>query len=133
MALKKIKKLGKGNQVDLATKLKVGDKVMIISGGNKKKAKNIISKTGKILRFTSNKQRVVVEGLNYVKRHKRAMASDEQQGILTKEAPVHISNVMFFSDEEKRPVRLKAKVLDDGTKVRGYIKPGTTEFKQLDS
>lgn len=117
----------------LETKLKVGDPVMVISGGNKAKAKISKGQTGRILRFSPKTNRVYVEGVNMIKRHKRAMRSDETSGVITKEGSIHISNVMYFRDDIKKPVRIKMKSLDNGQKVRGFVHPETKEFEQIDA
>lgn len=115
----------------VATKLRVGDTVMIITGGNKNKGRILQGQTGKILRFLPKRERVVVEGLNIIKRHKRAMTSRDSSGIIDKEGSVHISNVMYYAEELKRPVRLRMQFLDDGRKVRGYINPESKQFEQI--
>ena len=122
-----------GTKILMNTSLRAGDVVMVIAGGNKKKGKTLKGPTGKILRFLPKRNRVVVEGLNLVKRHKRAMTSNEQSGVITKEGSIDISNVMFYSEELKRPVRLKSKALEDGRKVRGYIHPKTKKFETIDA
>lgn len=122
-----------GTKILMNTSLRAGDVVMVIAGGNKKKGKTLKGQTGKILRFLPKRNRVVVEGLNLVKRHKRAMTSNEQSGVITKEGSIDISNVMFYSEELKRPVRLKSKALEDGRKVRGYIHPKTKKFETIDA
>ena len=116
----------------MLSKLRVGDPVMVITGGNSKKGKQLKSRTGKILRFMPKRGRVVVEGLNMIKRHKRAMTSTDSAGIIEKEGSVDISNVMYYSEELKRPVRIRMKQLEDGRKVRGYLRPNTKEFEQID-
>ncbi|HQH25943.1 MAG TPA: 50S ribosomal protein L24 [Oligoflexia bacterium] len=116
----------------IVTALKVGDPVMVLCGGNKKKGKILKSQTGKVLRILPKRSRVVVEGLNIIKRHKKAMTSRDSAGILEKEGSVHISNVMYYREELKRPVRIKMKLLDDGRKVRGFINPQTKKFEQID-
>lgn len=116
----------------LHTDLRQGDQVMVIAGGNKKKGKVLKGQVGKILRILPKSDRLVVEGVNYIKRHKRAMTSNDTAGIIQKEGSVHISNVMFYSQELNRPVRIKFKTLEDGRKVRGYINPKTRAFEQID-
>lgn len=123
----------KASEQPMVTRLRKGDTVMVLVGGNSKKQKVLKGQTGKILRFLPKKNRVVVEGLNMIKRHKRAMSPQDSAGIITKEGSVHISNVMFYSEELKRPVRLKSKTLTDGRKVRGYLNPKTKEFIQIES
>lgn len=119
------------NETRANTRLRVGDTVMVLTGGNKKKQKTLKGQTGKIKRILTAKNRVVVEGLNLVKRHKKAMQANEPAGILTREGSIHLSNVMFYNEELKRPVRLKSKTLDDGRKVRGFINPKTKKFEQI--
>lgn len=115
------------------TDLKKGDIVMVIAGGNKKKSKILRGQTGKIVKVLTEKDRVIVEGLNLIKRRKRATKSNETSAVLTKEGSVHISNVMYYSEVLKKPVRLKKKTLADGRKVRGYINPQTKKFEQIDA
>ena len=103
--------------------LKSGDLVMVIAGGNKEKRANK-GKVGKILRFEGkSKDRVVLEGINMVTRHQRATQPGQQAGKIQKEASIHISNVMYYVEDLKKPVRLKHQFLEDGTKVRGYLHP----------
>ena len=116
------------------TRLKVGDPVMIISGGNKKKAnRQLKSQVGKIKQIISKKSRVIVEGANMVTRHKRAVNPNEPSGKIEKEGAIHLSNVMYYHEETKQPVRLTVKTLDDGRKVRGFINRETKEFEQIDA
>ncbi len=116
-----------------STRLKTGDTVMIVSGGNGNKPdKNDKGKVGKILGFLPKKSRVIVEGAHIVTKHKRAMTSEDTHGRITKEGSVHISNVMYYSEEHHRPFRLSVKTLEDGRKVRGFKNPETKEFEQID-
>lgn len=112
--------------------LKKGDTVMVIAGGHKTKRPNK-GKIGKILGFTGkDNERVLVEGLNLVKRHQKQTTPNKPYGIIQKEAGIHISNVMFYAEKLKKPVRIKHSVLADGKKVRGYINPESKEFVQVD-
>ena len=117
----------------VATKLRVGDTVMVLKGGNRKKGKTLKGQTGKILRVFPRKGRVIVEGVNVIKRHKRAQASNEASGIIEKEGSIAISTVMYYSEDLKRPVRLRVKSRDDGRSVRGYLHPESGEFEQIDT
>ena len=101
-----------------STKLKVGDKVVVISGGNGTTRKNV-GATGVIKQFVGA-DRVVVEGVNVVSRHKKRTAATDSGEIVRVEAPVHISNVMFYVDSLSKGVRLSYQVSDAGEKVRGY-------------
>ena len=96
--------------------VKKGDTVMVTAGTDK-------NKSGKILQILPKKDGVLVEGLNVVKRHTRAKGN-EPGGILEKEAPVHISNVMLYCGKCRKPVRTKTNVLEDGKKARVCVKCG---------
>ena len=116
----------------LITSLKKGDAVMVIAGGNKE-TRQIKGKVGKILRFAGWKRnRVVVEGVNLITRHQKAKGPNSPAGKVQREGSIHISNVMYYVEKLKKPVRLKHRVLADGKKVRGYISPETKEFVQID-
>lgn len=113
--------------------LKKGDTVMIIAGGNSNKRPNK-GKTGKVLGFSGkNNDYVLVEGLNMMTKHKRATQPGESGGVIRKEGPVHVSNVMYFSEKLGKPCRLKHMTLQDGKKVRGYMNKKTGEFEQIDA
>lgn len=105
---------------------------MVIAGGNQKKQKIMKGQVGKVLKFLPKTKRIIVEGINMIKRHKRATSPNESSGIIQKEGSIHISNVMFYSESLKRPVRLKFRTLKDGRKVRGYLNPATKSFEQID-
>jgi large subunit ribosomal protein L24 len=75
-------------------------------------------KRGKVLSVDRDKGRVVVEGVNIVKRHTKPAQGRPQGGILPKEAPIDSSNVMIYCDKCKAPVRINKKFLADGKKVR---------------
>jgi large subunit ribosomal protein L24 len=94
--------------------VKKGDTVVVISGKDK-------NKTGKILQLVPKKDGVLVAGLNVVKRHTRAKGN-EAGGIIEKEAPVHISNVMVYCGKCKKAVRTRITVHEDGTKERLCVK-----------
>jgi large subunit ribosomal protein L24 len=101
--------------------LKAGDKVMVISGGNSKK-RPIKDQVAKIVKFVGDKRdRVVLEGLNLVTRHQKATGPDKPAGKVKKEASVHVSNVMYYVEKLKKPVKLHMNVLADGKRVRGYF------------
>jgi len=112
--------------------LKKGDTVMVIAGGSADKRVNK-GKTGKILRFVGDRnQRVIVEGLNFFAHHQKAKGPGTEAGKVVREGSIHISNVMFYVETLKKPVRLKHKKLKDGKKVRGYINSESKEFVQVD-
>ena len=79
-------------------KLKVGDKVRVIAGSSK-------GKEGKIIKTLRNENRVIVEGVNIVKKHKKGNGQ-ETGGILEVEAPIHVSNVMIIDPKTKKPTRI---------------------------
>lgn len=87
-------------------RLKSGDVVQVIAGDEK-------GKRGKVLRIDRAESRVVVQGVNLVYRHMRRSQKYPQGGRIQKEAPVHISNVMLYSEDEGRPVRLRVRVEGD--------------------
>lgn len=90
--------------------LKKGDMVKVVAGREK-------GKTGKILKVVTLKNKVVVEKLNFVKRHQKPDAKGKG-GIVEKEAPIHASNVMLLCSKCDAAVRLGYKLLEDGKKVR---------------
>ena len=114
------------------TDLKVGDPVMILTGGNSSKGKVLKGATGKIKKFLPKRDRVVVEGLNMIKRHKRAQSNNEPAGVYEYEGSIHISNIMYYSEKLGRPVRIAKKVLEDGKKVRAYRDADSGQLEQLD-
>ena len=70
---------------DCKTTLRKGDLVVVIAGGNKKKGKVLKGQTGKVIKVLTKSNRIVVEGLNLIKKHKRATRPDDAAGIITKE------------------------------------------------
>lgn len=96
--------------------VKKGDKVMVISGKDK-------GKTGVILKAIPKKQRVIVEGVNIVKKHSKPSQLNPQGGIINIEAPIHVSNVMPIDPKTGEPTRVGYKMID-GKKVRIAKKSG---------
>ncbi len=96
----------------MATKLKIkkGDRVVVITGRDK-------GKTGEVTRVLPKDSRVVVQGVNIVKRHQR-QTQTQQGGIIEKEAAIHISNVAHIDPKTDKPTRVGFKVQDDGRKIR---------------
>jgi large subunit ribosomal protein L24 len=93
-------------------KIKKGDTVEVISGKDS-------GRRGRVLRVDRDRQRVVVEGVNMIKRHTRPNPQRRiQGGIVEREAAIHVSNVMVVSPDSQRPSRVGYKILDDGRKVR---------------
>lgn len=95
----------------MKTSIKKGDTVIVIAGKDK-------DKRGKVLRVLPKKERVVVEGINKIKRHTRPRGPSKVGGIIEKEAPIHISNVMIFCEKCNRGVRIGKRFLENETKVR---------------
>ena len=90
--------------------LKKNDLVEVIAGKEK-------GKTGKVLKVLIKKDRVVVEKINFIKRHSRPSGRTKQGGIVEKEAPIHISNVLLICPKCNQGVRLGKKILEDGKKA----------------
>jgi len=93
------------------SKIKKGDTVMVIAGRER-------GKTGKVLRLDLANGKVVVEKLNIIKRHTKPNAQVKQGGIIEKEAPIALSNVMFLCPVTQKPTRLGTRVLEGGRRVR---------------
>lgn len=96
--------------------VKKGDKVVVIAGRDK-------GKTGEVLRTYPQRNRVVVAGVQKIKRHTRPSALSAG-GVIEKEASIHVSNVMLVDPKENKGTRVGKKILDDGTKVRVAKKSG---------
>ncbi len=92
-------------------KVRRNDTVLVVAGKG-------LGKKGKVHRVYLDEGRVLVEGVNLVKRHTRARPGVKQAGIVEKEAPVHISNVMLFCAKCNHPARVGFRFLEDGSKVR---------------
>ncbi|ADU96241.1 50S ribosomal protein L24 [Thermovibrio ammonificans] len=97
-------------------KIKAGDKVIVIAGKDK-------GKVGKVLKVLPEKERVIVEGVRIVKKHVRPSQTNPEGGIIEKEAPIHISNVMLVDPKTGEPTRVGIKFVD-GKKVRYAKKSG---------
>ncbi|QIK52069.1 50S ribosomal protein L24 [Jeotgalibaca porci] len=96
--------------------VKTGDKVKIITGKDK-------GKEGVVLQTLPKKDRVIVEGINIVKKHRKASQTNVTGGILEEEASVHVSNVMLIDPKTGEPTKVGYKV-EDGKKVRFAKKTG---------
>jgi large subunit ribosomal protein L24 len=99
------------------TKITKGDTVRVLRGDDK-------GKEGEVLRVLLKKNKVLVKGINIVKKHRRATRPEEQSGIIEMEAPMAISNVMLLDPKTGAPTRVKARVDADGTKERISVKSG---------
>ncbi|WP_343056308.1 50S ribosomal protein L24 [Roseospira goensis] len=94
----------------MAARIRKGDKVVVVSGRDK-------GRHGEVLKAMPREDRVIVQGVNKVKRHQR-QTQTAQGGIIEKEAPIHVSNVMHEDPKDNQPTRVGFKVLEDGRKVR---------------
>ncbi len=97
--------------------VKKGDTVVVISGKDK-------GKKGKVLAAMPKNDRVIVEGVNMLTKHKKPNQQMQQGGIIHQEGPIHVSNVMMYCNKDKTGVRVGHKVLDNGEKVRVCKKCG---------
>ena len=94
-----------------------GDTVRVMRGEDK-------GKEGKVIRVLTKKGRVVIDGVNIVKKHRKARNANEQSGIIDMPAPVHVSNVMLLDPKSGQPTRTRARIDEDGTKERLAAKSG---------
>ena len=100
----------------MAAKIKKGDRVVVLAGKDK-------GRQGQVLQVLPKDNRVVVGGINMVKRHTRPSQADPQGGIKNKEAALHISNVAFVDPKSGEPTRVGFRI-DGGNKVRFAKKSG---------
>ena len=92
-------------------KIRKNDEVMVILGRDR-------GRRGKVLISMPRNNQLIVEGANMIKRHMRPTGRMRQAGIIEKEAPIHISDVMLVCKKCNQPTRVGFRVLDDGSKVR---------------
>jgi len=92
-------------------KVRKNDTVLVIAGKDR-------GTKGKVRQVLPNENKVVVEGVNMVKRHMRPQGAARQAGIIEREAPIHDSKVMLLCTKCDRPTRISFRFLEDGTKVR---------------
>ncbi len=81
-------------------------------------------KTGKVLKVFPDQNRLIVEGINIIKKHTKPSQKSPQGGIIEKESTIHVSNVMVIDPKTNEPTRVGYKFLEDGTKVRISKKSG---------
>jgi large subunit ribosomal protein L24 len=93
-----------------ASKIKKGDKVVVLAGRDK-------GKSGEVIEVRPKEQRALVRGVNMVRRHQRQSASQEG-GIISKEGPIAISNIAVEDPKDGKPTRVGFKILNDGKKIR---------------
>jgi large subunit ribosomal protein L24 len=97
--------------------IKKGDNVVVIAGDNK-------GKKGRVLEIITKSERALVEGVNMMKKHTKPNAKTPQGGIVEKEAPVHISNLMLVDAKTGKPTRVERKLNSEGKLVRFSKKSG---------
>jgi large subunit ribosomal protein L24 len=107
----------------MAVSIRKNDQVVVRAGKDR-------GKKGRVLSVVPDKNRVVVEGVNMIKRHTRPNPQRNiKGGIVEREAAIHISNVMLVDPESNEPTRLGSKTLNDGTRVRISRKSGAAVDK----
>ena len=94
----------------MAAKIKKGDKVVVLTGRDQ-------GRSGEVVQVMPTEGRAVVRGVNMVKRHTRQSGTQEG-GIISKEAPIQLSNIAIADPKDGKPTRVGFKILDDGRKVR---------------
>ena len=92
-------------------KIRKNDTVLVIAGKDK-------GKKGKVRFAYPKDQQILVEGINFIKKHSRAKGQARQAGIIDLEAPIHVSNVMLLCDKCNHPARTGFRILEDGRRVR---------------
>jgi large subunit ribosomal protein L24 len=94
----------------MAAKIRKGDKVVVLTGRDK-------GRTGEVIEVRPTQGRALVRGVNMVKRHQKQSAQQEG-GIISKEATVHLSNIALSDPKDGKPTRIGFKIMNDGRKVR---------------
>ncbi len=94
----------------MAARIRKGDTVVVIAGRDK-------GKKGEVLKVMPKENRAIVKGVNLVKRHQKP-APGVEGGIITKEAPIHLSNLAHVDPKDGKPTRVGFRILEDGRKVR---------------
>jgi large subunit ribosomal protein L24 len=107
----------------MGLKIRKGDTVQVIAGDDR-------GKVGRVLAVDDVKMRVIIEKVNFVKRHTKARKAGVQSGILEREAPIHISNVMLYDPKVQRGTRVGMRTLPDGTRERVSRASGETITKE---
>lgn len=92
-------------------KIRKNDTVMVIAGRDR-------GKKGKVRLSYPKNERLLVDGINFIKRHARATGRVRQAGIIEREAPIHVSNLMLVCNKCNRPTQIGFRFLEDGKKVR---------------
>jgi large subunit ribosomal protein L24 len=94
----------------MAAKIRKGDKVVVLTGRDR-------GRTGEVIEVRPDEGRALVRGVNMVKRHQKQSAQQEG-GIISKEAPIHLSNIAYADPKDGKATRIGFKVLADGKKIR---------------
>jgi large subunit ribosomal protein L24 len=94
----------------MAAKIKKGDKVVVLTGRDS-------GRTGEVISVSPKNEKALVRGVNMVKRHQK-QSMNQEGGIISKEAPIHLSNLALADPKDGKPTRVGFRVLDDGRKVR---------------
>lgn len=94
----------------MAAKIRKGDKVFVLTGRDK-------GRSGEVVEVRPDENRALVRGINMVKRHQR-QTPQQEGGIISKEAPVHLSNLAIADPKDGKPTRVGFKIMNDGRKVR---------------
>ena len=100
----------------MAARIRKGDTVVVITGSDK-------GKRGEVLSVLPKDGRAVVQGVNIAKKHTKPSATNQQGGIVSQEATIHLSNLALVDPQTNKPTRVGFRVLDDGRKVR-VTRPG---------
>lgn len=95
----------------MAARIRSGDTIVVLTGKDK-------GKSGTVRQVLPRENRVIVEGINIVKRHTKTRGPGQPGGIIQKEAPLHVSNVAIADPASGKPTRVGFRIEADGTKVR---------------
>jgi large subunit ribosomal protein L24 len=95
----------------MAAKIKKGDRVVVLAGRDK-------GRQGEVFEVRPKESRALVRGVNMIKRHTRPSQQNTEGGIISKEGPVHLSNLSLIDPKDGKPTRVGFKTLEDGRKVR---------------
>ena len=121
MAIKQLVNRAISPRQPKALQIKKGDLVQVITGKDK-------GVTGKVIQSYPNTERILVEGVNRIKKHTKVTTTQrgaQSGGIVTQEAPIHVSNVMIVDPSDNKPTRIGHKVTEDGRRVRISRRTGT--------
>ena len=94
----------------MAAKIRKGDKVVVLTGRDK-------GRSGEVIEVRPSESRALVRGVNMVKRHQK-QTPQREGGIISKEAPIHLSNIALADPKSGKPTRVGFKIMNDGRKVR---------------